>query len=163
MIVLVSSPEEPALAWLTEHHGVYVLQQPRAVYTVRDGDEIRGVYVITWRNDATAELHVYGTVTPATTRALFSLAFVGHRLHRLEVITSRENRRIRKAAPKMGFRFECVLKDYYGPGQDGFLYAMTPGECRWIKGGTDGIDVQSTGTDGPDGADNAGDGATAVP
>lgn len=142
MIVLVSSPEEPALAWLAEHHGVYVLQQPRAVYTVRDGDEIKGVYVITWRNDATAELHVYGAVTPATTRALFALAFVGHRLHRLEVVTSRENRQIRRAAPKMGFRFEGVKRDYYGPGNDGFLYAMTAGECRWIKGGTDGIDVQ---------------------
>ena len=160
MIALLSQPEAPALAWLAENHGVYVLQTPRMVYTVADGAEIKGVYVITWRNDRTAELHVYGAVTPATTRAIFSLAFVGHDVHRLEIITSRENRTIRRGAPKMGFRFECVKRDYYGPGQDGFLYAMTAGECRWIKGGSDGIDVQPA-ADGAAATAGAGDAAGA--
>lgn len=142
MIALHSSPEGPALAWLAETHGVHVLHQPRAVYTVADGAQILGVYVLTWRTDTTAELHVYGAVTPATTRALFALAFVGHSVHRLEVVTSRENRAIRRAAPKMGFKFECVKRDYYGPGADGFLYAMTASECRWTRGKDNGIDVQ---------------------
>ena len=138
---LEAAQEGPILAWLAEVHGVYVLQQPRVVYTVLDGLQIRGAYVLTWRNDFTAELHVYGTVTPETTRTLFETAFLGHYLHRLEVITSRENRRIRRAAPKFGFKFECVKRDYYGPGNDGFLYAMTADQCRWTKGHDDGISV----------------------
>lgn len=121
--------------WLARNHRAYVHQEPRALLAVVDVlDCIRGAYVITWLTDRTAELSVWGTATPDTTKALFLYAFLGLKVHRLQIHTARTNKRIKRAAPKFGFKFECVARDYYGPGEDALQFAMTPDQCRWING-----------------------------
>ena len=53
---------------------------------------------------------------------------------RCELVTKRTNKRIKKHAPNtLGFRFEGVRRDWYGPGQDGLAFYMTPQTCKWIE------------------------------
>ena len=144
-MILSDSHEGLVQQWLKEHHGVEALQWPRLVLGIFDQGVIVGAFVITLRCDTTAELHVFGQFSHETARAMFQRVF-GSGIWRLEVRTERSNKAVKKAAPKYGFRFEGVARDYYGPGRDAFCYAMTADECRWLKGevgrGVDGLTVQ---------------------
>ena len=132
---LVSGHDATVIDWLARAHGVHVVQHPRMVLGIVDyGGVLRGAFVVTWRHDATAELSVYGAVSPDAFKGMFRAVFLECGVHRFEVRTSRKNKKVRKAAIKFGWRFECVARDYYGPGDDAFCFAMTANECRWIKG-----------------------------
>lgn len=121
--------------WLAAKHRAYIHQEPRALLAVVDAlDCIRGAYVITWHHDRTAELHVYGTATPDTAKALFFFIFVGCRIWRLTVRVPRHNKRMKRIVPRFGFTFQCVEKDFYGPGEDALAFYMLPHQCRWIDG-----------------------------
>lgn len=53
---------------------------------------------------------------------------------RCELVTKRTNKVIKKHAPNtLGFRFEGVRRDWYGPGEDGLAFYMTPQTCKWIE------------------------------
>lgn len=127
--------EPTILDWLSQRYGVAVYQTPRVVLGLIDDEGVlRGCFVVTWRNDTTAELHVYGKISNDTLKVLFRLVFIEWGLYRLEVRTTKTNKTIKKAAPKYGFKFQGVERGFYGPGRDALAYAMTPNECRWIHG-----------------------------
>ena len=125
--------------WIERRFGYVVLQRPADSVGVIDREGVlRGAFVTTWRNDTTAELHLFGRTSNDTWKEYF--AFVFSEAHRLEISTSRQNKAIKKAAPKFGFKFEGVAKHYYGPGRDALRFYMTPDDCRWIK--ANGLAVQ---------------------
>lgn len=131
---LITSHEATIVDWLERVHGVHVLQTPRLVLGIIDRDGVlRGAFVVTWRNDTSAELHVYGALSNGVVGEMFRTVFGACRLHRLEVRTPRSNKRVRKAAIKFGFKFQCVEPEFYGPGKDAFTYYMTSNQCRWAK------------------------------
>lgn len=131
---LVFGHDQTVIDWIAATYGLHVIQTPRVAMGVVDGAGVlRGAYVITWHTDTTAELHVYGTVSHETVRGMFHAVFRQGGVHRLEVRTPRKNKKIKKAAIKYGFKFEAVARDFYGPGNDAFVYTMTPGECRWLQ------------------------------
>jgi RimJ/RimL family protein N-acetyltransferase len=131
---LIASHEATIIDWLARVHSVHVLQTPRLVLGIIDRDGVlRGAFVITWRNDVSAELHVYGALSNGVVGDMFRTVFEGCNLHRLEVRTSRRHKKVRKAAIKFGFRFEGLAREYYGPGEDAFVYGMTSSQCRWLK------------------------------
>jgi hypothetical protein len=140
---LVAGHDATVIDWLGRAHGVYVHQTPMvALGTVDNLGVLRGAFVITWRTDTTAELSVYGAVSPDVFKGMFRAVFLDYGVHRFEVRTSRKNKKVRKAALKFGWRFECVARDYYGPCDDAFCYAMTADHCRWIKGTHRGLTLQ---------------------
>lgn len=136
---LVTGHDATVNAWIAKRYGVTVLHHPSVLVGVIDSDGVlRGAFVTTWRNDTTAELHLFGRTSNETWKAYF--AWVFDLVHRLEICTDKRNKTIKKAAPKFGFKFEGVGKDYYGPGRDALRFYMTPQHCRWIR--ADGIAVQ---------------------
>ena len=140
---LVAGHDETVIAWLAQAFGVHVLQYPRATLGIVDRNGVlRGAFVITWRNDTSAELHGFGAISANTVRQMFKAVFGQYGVHRLEVRTPRKNKKIKKAAIKYGFRFESVARDDYGPGNDGFVYAMTAPECRFLREVQNGQHVQ---------------------
>ena len=69
-------------------------------------------------------------------------AFIFHHLgaSRCEMVTRRTNKSMKKHAPTtLGFKFEGVRRDWYGPGEDGLAFVMTPQTCKWIE--TDGLSL----------------------
>ena len=136
---LVFGHADTVNAWLAKRYGVHVAQAPADIIGVIDANGVLcGAFVLTWRNDSTTELHLYGRTSNDTWKAFFAYAFAA--AYRLEIMTDRRNKAIKRAAPKFGFRFEGVSKDYYGPGRDGLRFYLTPNLCRWIK--TNGKPVQ---------------------
>lgn len=135
MNIVCDARHEPTiLEWLSQRYGVAVYQSPRVVLGVIDDEGVlRGCFVVTWRSETTAELHLFGKTSNDTWKALCRLIFIEWGVWRLEVRTAKTNRAIRRAAPKFGFRFQGTEREYYGPGQDAYAYAMTPNECRWLN------------------------------
>lgn len=77
-------------------------------------------------------------ITKGSIRDLFAFVFEHLGASRCEMVTKRTNKVIKKHAPKvLGFKFEGVRRDWYGPGEDALAYYMTPDTCKWIN--TDGI------------------------
>ena len=132
-MILVTG-DEAIEDWLRVAFGLAVPHRPRALLGIADNDgHLRGVFVFTGRSDTTAELHVYGTVTPSTVKGMFHFVFRQLGLWRLEVRTTKRNKTVKRAAPKFGFKFEGVARHYYGPGDDALVFGMTAPDCRWIK------------------------------
>lgn len=103
---------------------------------------LRGGFVLAAHNATTAELTLYSedVISNGMVRGFFRWCFITLGVHRLQLRTTRKNKAAKRAAPKMGFKFEGVARDFYGPGDDALLYYMTPDFCRWIK--THGKPVQ---------------------
>ena len=143
---LIVGHEPTILEWLARTHGVHALQTPRLVFgVIDDSGVLRGAYILTWRNDTTAELHAYGAVTNDAAKDLFHAAFVECGLFRLQLCVPRKSKSVRRGVLKMGFKYEGIAREYYGPGSDAFLYGMTAAECRWI-GDKNGLNVQVAAT-----------------
>lgn len=138
---VVTGRGETVGQWLAQRYGVHVGQSSSEIVgLIDDAGVLRGAFVLTWRNDVTAELHVYGKSSNDVWKWLFRALF--ERCSRVEIRTRRDNRSIKRNAPKYGFKFEGVARSYYGPGKsnDALVYAMTADHCRWI--GTHGVTVQ---------------------
>ena len=129
---LVFGHDDTVNQWIQIRYGAAVLQTPAVLIGVVNNDGVlRGAFVTTWRNDTTAELHLFGKTSNDTWKDYFRWVFA--HCHRLEIHTSKKNKAIKRAAPKFGFLFEGVAKEMYGPGADALRFYMTPQHCRWIK------------------------------
>lgn len=136
---LVFGHDSTVNQWIERKYGVSVLQTPSVSIGVVDSDGVlRGAFVTTWRNSASAELHLYGLTSNDTWKAYFRWVF--SHVHRLEVRTTKKNRAIKRAAPKFGFKFQGADAEFYGPNTHALVYYMTPQNCRWIK--ANGLIVQ---------------------
>ncbi len=96
---------------------------------------LRGAWLLSFYNAQTAELTLYseGVVTNGLIGDCFRFTFEHLGVNRLQIRTTRKNKAVKRAAPKYGFRFEGVSRDFYGPGEDSLNFFMTPAMCRWIK------------------------------
>ncbi len=56
----------------------------------------------------------------------YVFGFLGCR--RMEIVTRQNNKRMKKLAPRLGFRFEGRMRGYYGDA-DGYLYAILNDEA----------------------------------
>ena len=95
---------------------------------------LRGGFIIRAQNDSTCELSLYseGVLTHGVMRTMFRILFQGLRFSRCVIHTPKTNRAMKRAAPKLGFRFECAARNFYGDGADGLQFSMTPETCRWL-------------------------------
>lgn len=108
--------------------------KPGFAFGVVDADGVlRGAFVILLEHNRTAELSVFGRTSNDTVRAMFRAVFGTLGIYRLQIRTHKQNRVVKKAAVKFGFRFEGVQKHFYGPGVDALSYYMTPETCRWLS------------------------------
>jgi RimJ/RimL family protein N-acetyltransferase len=78
-------------------------------------------------------LHLYGKTSNGAWRQFFRWVFEAQGVYRLVIRTNKRNREVKKAAPKFGFKFEGVERDYYGCGDDALRFYMTPPACRWLQ------------------------------
>lgn len=96
---------------------------------------LRGAWLLSFYNARTAELTLYseGVVTNGMIGDCFRFTFDHLGVNRLQIRTHRKHRAVKRAAPKYGFAFEGVSRDFYGPGDDSLNFYMTPAMCRWIR------------------------------
>lgn len=96
------------------------------------------------RTPSTAEVTICGNgaITAPIAKQFFAAFFA--RYWRLEVRTTRDNRTIKRNAPKWGLKFEGTARDYFGEGRSALMFSMLKTECRWInrKDADDGIEAK---------------------
>ena len=135
MLRFVTGHDQIVAEWIEQKMGGLVVTPHLAPGIVDDDGILRGGFLIALHNPSCAELTVYseGALTPGVTRDLFRYVFDTLGIWRLQVRTDKRNRTIKRAAPKLGFRFEGVARDFWGPGHDALLFYMTPAHCRWLR------------------------------
>lgn len=135
MSALVFGHDATCLQWLQQRYGD-VGRAPQYVLGIVDPQGVLHGALPLWRENAwTWEIGVYseGVISSRVTRQFFRIMFEDLAADRLQMKTERTNKRMRKLAPKIGWVFEGVAKNYYGHGADALMFAMTPDKCRWIK------------------------------
>lgn len=143
---LVAGHDATVIDWLAKTYRVHWVNQPALVLGAIDEDGVlRGCVILEQRNEGAGELHVWGQVSNDVAKQVFWIAFREIGWRRLECRIARRHKGSRKAALKWGWRFECVVPEYFGPGEDGFQYSMTAAGCRWLKGEHDGQVAEGTG------------------
>lgn len=128
---LVYGHDATVIAWIAKRHGLMPLGPSTTIGVIDSDGVLRGAFVTTWKNDTTAELHLFGRTSNDTWKDYFRWVF--DRCHRLEIHTAKTNVHIKRAAPKFGFKFEGVAKEFYGPGRDALRFYMTARQCRWLR------------------------------
>ena len=67
--------------------------------------------------------------------ALFGYPFTRLKVRRVQLTTSKRNKKLRTMFERLGFKFEGVLRKAWREGGDAVVYSMLPHECSWIKKG----------------------------
>lgn len=122
--------------WAAERLPLVMLNPHRALGVIDPAGVLRGALVLEQATESTVEVIVVSeerAITPGIAKAFFRLVF-GAGIWRLQARTGKGNKSVKRALPKMGFRFEGVARDYWGPGTDALLYSMTADQCRWTHG-----------------------------
>lgn len=89
-------------------------------------------------NGSNIEVTIYGPghMTPDKLRAGFRYVFGQLKCNRLSATTERRNKPMLRLYQRLGFTFEAVRPQYYGPHKrnDGILYVITPERAaRWMQ------------------------------
>lgn len=101
---------------------------------------IKGAAILDAYNGANVNIHIYGPrcMTRTNIGIVFNYVFNELKCIRMTAIIERSNKRLLKTIPRMDFKFEAILKEYFGPEKknDGILYRIGPIEAlKWIKNG----------------------------
>ncbi len=106
-----------------------------ALGIIDDGGILRGGFVIRPMNPSTCDLSLYSerAMTHGVLRSMFRVMFERLGFACCLIHTQRSNKAIKRAAPKLGFKFKCPVENFYGDGVDALQFSMTPASCRWLK------------------------------
>jgi len=135
-VKLLHGHDDTVAQWVGNRLDGYFPPPYRAAGIIDAKGVLCGGFVLVWHHNQTAEMSMATTgdvVTHGIAKSFFTWAFDECGVWRLQIRTSKRNRAIKKAAPKLGFRFEGAARDWYGPGSDALVWYMTPPLCRWIK------------------------------
>ncbi len=96
---------------------------------------LRGGFVIRPLNSSTCDLSLDSeqALTHGIVRGMFRILFERLGFVCCLIHTERSNKAIKRAAPKLGFKFKCPVENFYGEGIDALQFSMTPTSCRWLK------------------------------
>jgi len=89
-------------------------------------------------NGSNIEVTIYGpgALTRAVIRTVLAYVFNQVGANRLTATTERKNKRMRDLLPRLGFSFEFVQKQFFGPNKrnDGVVFCMMKDDARkWLK------------------------------
>ena len=102
-------------------------QAPFTAFGLVDGaGHLRGGFVFTGYTGDAIEMSVAGAgcMTRGAWRAVDEYVFRQLRCARLQVHTRKDNKRVRRLAPKLGFHHEGTARRLYGA-MDGYAYSLT--------------------------------------
>jgi len=94
----------------------------------RDGQNLHGAAVFNDWNGSNLEITIIGPgcLTRGNIRAVYSYVFGQIRANRLTAKTARNNKRMLRLLPRLGFTWESVAKRYFGPEKrnDAIVFAL---------------------------------------
>ena len=140
MLELVIGHDEDVARWVsaripqvTTMPGGYV-----AIGVARDGSLTGGALFTNYRPcPGGGDIEVWcagkGWLSRRVIRAILAYPFLQLGCHRLTALTPKGNRPSRRLLEGLGFKFEGIARQGFGPRSHAALYSMLRGECRWIE------------------------------
>lgn len=126
--------------WVAERLSIALHPPFVAIGLASDAGEAKGGFVYNCYNHTNIEISYYGpgTLSRSVIRAAFwAYPFEQLGVLRLTASTKRSNKLVRKLLPRLGFEFEAVLKNYYGPtrNDDAMVFRLDRKAAeRWKRG-----------------------------
>ena len=85
-------------------------------------------------NQSNIEMTIYaepGGITRPVLKYLAHYVFVKNGCRRLTVRTKKSNKHVLQLAPRYGFKYECIAKDFF-PDDDAVMFRMLRKDCRFL-------------------------------
>lgn len=101
-----------------------------------DETKLRTVVIFSNHNNYNVDAHVYGKTTRQVIKQTLYYVFEVLKCGRLTAMPHRSNKNLLQLLPRLGFVYECTLKNYYGPskGDDAIVFYMTSKHAnKWIN------------------------------
>jgi len=136
-VKVVRGHDDTVARWVEQQMGGVFVMPHRALGVIDDGGVLRGGFVLAFHNPTTAEVTVYApwALTPGVAKSFFAWVFGECGVWRMQVSVNANDKPLKRGLMKMGFKFECVAKDFYGPDASAVQYRMIASDCRWVKHG----------------------------
>ena len=131
--MILEGHDEEIARWFQERTGEPFVPAHRAIGLVSSANVLEGAVLIQLVNRWTINAHMYSEAPSLApyTRGVFRWLF--DNASRVTAICPKSSV-MRRHYPRLGFKYECTAKDYYGPSKHGLQYAMSAEQCRWING-----------------------------
>ena len=102
--------------WAFKSFNLFPSQYNHAIGVIEPTGKLVGAILFQCFNGNNVELSYYGrqTMSPGIIRAIARLVTVGMNVSRLTAVTSKRNKKMVLAMQRLGFRFECAQRCYYG-------------------------------------------------
>lgn len=135
-MIVVYGQDEIVGRWAGHALGAHI-NPPFVALGFHDGEQLRGAAIFNGWNHANIDITLYapGCFRRNTIAAVYDYAFTQIKATRITARTARNNKRMLRLLPRLGFTWEGVAKRYYGPArrQDAILFALFPEDAqKWM-------------------------------
>jgi len=140
-VIIVNGVDEPVRSklndWYKNQLGSDITPLAPTLGVLDNYSNIQGVFFFTDYNGSNIEIHAQATGCLNRFLIKFILNYVFNQLgcNRLTIKPYRREKRVIKAMIKLGFKYEAILKNYYGltKGNDAIVYVMHRADAaKWI-------------------------------
>ncbi len=126
---LLAGHDAAVAQWAAMHYAAGLPAYVMALGIVDAAGDLRGAATLHEFNGTNVELCYWGprTLTRAIAKNIAAVCFMGLGVCRVTCRTPRSNKIVVRHLPKLGFRYEGLLRHFYGPTkqQDAILFGMT--------------------------------------
>ncbi len=126
---LVTGHDAAVAQWAATKYAAGLPAYVMALGIVDDVGDLRGAATLHEFNGTNVELCYWGarTLTRGIAGQIAAICFLGLRVCRVTCRAPRANKVVVRHLPKLGFRYEGLLRHFYGPTkqQDAILFGMT--------------------------------------
>ena len=101
-----------------------------------DGETLAGGALFNGWNGANMDITIAGPgcMTRQAIETVYRYVFDQARAERMTARTARNNARMKKLLPRLGFKFESIARHWYGPDDDAIVYALFRDPAmRWLQ------------------------------
>lgn len=133
---LLIGHDEAVASWVGSKLGHPLCPPYTALGWIDDNGTLRIGFVFhRYIPNGNIEIDVASTAgwTRGVLRTVCAYAFNGLGVQRMTAVTRLDNKRVRSILERAGFRFECVMRQFYGPQGDAMQFRMFKSDAkRWL-------------------------------
>jgi len=128
--------DQTVFDWACQQFGKKLVPCHSAIGLIDGEGKLRGAAIFQEWNGSNIEFSYYGTspLTRGAVRYLVQYCFDGVGANRITVRVPKRQKTMLRSLPKLGFRFEGVLRRYYGPFRkdDAVMFGLLPTDASRI-------------------------------
>ena len=132
--MIIYGRDDEVARWYADRLGTTFVPQHMAIGLVDREGYMVGAVLKTIENKYTSSATIYSEAYSLAPFAKGIFAWLFDGAHRITIRSDKKQKLLSRHYQRLGFKFECVCRDYYGPGLDAVQHVMTQDKCRWLNG-----------------------------